>query len=260
MQLLDRLVNQAGEVMISRSRLDVRLGQFRSSLNDLSGNLDRLRQQLRDIEVQAESQMQSRMALAKDSAAGFDPLEFDRFTRVQELTRMMAESVNDVATVQRNLQRAMEGAEDDLIAQGRQARGYCAICCVPAWWSSKALRSACTLWFANRPRETGKQIKLDITGGSIEMDRGVLDRMTPAFEHLLRNCVAHGIEEPDVRVAAGKPATGTITVDLRHEGNDVSVEFRDDGAGLNLARIREKPLRKVCCKQMTNSATTPQPT
>ena len=66
--------------------------------------------------------MQSRMALAKDSAAGFDPLEFDRFTRVQELTRMMAESVNDVATVQRNLQRAMEGAEDDLIAQGRQAR------------------------------------------------------------------------------------------------------------------------------------------
>ena len=67
-----------------RSRLDVRLGQFRSSLNDLSGNLDRLRQQLRDIEVQAESQMQSRMALAKDSAAGFDPLEFDRFTRVQD--------------------------------------------------------------------------------------------------------------------------------------------------------------------------------
>src|SRR6218665_3511134 len=91
-QLLDRLVNQAGEVMISRARLDVRLGQFRSSLADLSGNLDGLRQQLRDIEVQAESQMQSRLALSKDSAAGFDPLEFDRFTRVQELTRMMAES------------------------------------------------------------------------------------------------------------------------------------------------------------------------
>src|SRR5256885_7209683 len=66
--------------------------------------------------------MQSRLALSKDSAVGFDPLEFDRFTRVQELTRMMAESVNDVATVQRNLQRDMAGAEDDLVAQGRQAR------------------------------------------------------------------------------------------------------------------------------------------
>ena len=202
--------------------------------------MERLRQQLRDIEVQAESQMQSRMALTKDSAAGFDPLEFDRFTRVQELTRMMAESVNDVATVQRNLQRAMEGAEDDLIAQGRQARELQRDLLRTRMVEFEGIAERLYAVVRQSSKETGKQIKLDITGGSIEMDRGVLDRMTPAFEHLLRNCVAHGIEEPDVRVAAGKPATGTITVDLRHEGNDVSVEFRDDGAGLNLARIREK--------------------
>ncbi|MEG1769350.1 MAG: Hpt domain-containing protein, partial [Comamonas sp.] len=121
-QLLDRLINQSGEVLIARSRIDARLVQARASLSDLNGNLERLRQQLRDIEVQAETQMQSRLALSKDSAAGFDPLEFDRFTRVQELTRMMAESVNDVATVQRNLQRDLAAAEDDLVAQGRQAR------------------------------------------------------------------------------------------------------------------------------------------
>ncbi|MBV7541321.1 Hpt domain-containing protein [Acidovorax sp. sic0104] len=241
-QLLDRLVNQAGEVMISRSRLDVRLGQFRSSLSDLSGNLDRLRQQLRDIEVQAESQMQSRLALSKDSAAGFDPLEFDRFTRVQELTRMMAESVNDVATVQRNLQRAMEGAEDDLIAQGRQARELQRDLLRTRMVEFEGIAERLYAVVRQASKETGKQIKLDITGGSIEMDRGVLDRMTPAFEHLLRNCVAHGIEDPEVRTAAGKPASGTITVDLHHEGNDVSVEFRDDGAGLNLPRIREKAL------------------
>ncbi|MFN7153959.1 MAG: Hpt domain-containing protein [Acidovorax sp.] len=241
-QLLDRLVNQAGEVMISRSRLDVRLGQFRSSLTDLSGNLDRLRQQLRDIEVQAESQMQSRLALSKDSAAGFDPLEFDRFTRVQELTRMMAESVNDVATVQRNLQRAMEGAEDDLIAQGRQARELQRDLLRTRMVEFEGISERLYAVVRQASKETGKQIKLDITGGSIEMDRGVLDRMTPAFEHLLRNCVAHGIEEPQVRTAAGKPASGTITIDLHHEGNDVSVEFRDDGAGLNLPRIREKAL------------------
>ena len=241
-QLLDRLVNQAGEVMISRSRLDVRLGQFRSSLTDLSGNLDRLRQQLRDIELQAESQMQSRLALSKDSAAGFDPLEFDRFTRVQELTRMMAESVNDVATVQRNLQRAMEGAEDDLIAQGRQARELQRDLLRTRMVEFEGIAERLYAVVRQASKETNKQIKLDITGGSIEMDRGVLDRMTPAFEHLLRNCVAHGIEDPQVRTAAGKPASGTITVELHHEGNDVSVEFRDDGAGLNLPRIREKAL------------------
>ncbi len=241
-QLLDRLVNQAGEVMISRSRLDARMGQFRTSLTDLSGNLDRLRQQLRDIEVQAESQMQSRLALSKDSAAGFDPLEFDRFTRVQELTRMMAESVNDVATVQRNLQRAMEGAEDDLIAQGRQARELQRDLLRTRMVEFEGISERLYAVVRQASKETGKQIKLDIIGGSIEMDRGVLDRMTPAFEHLLRNCVAHGIEDPQQRIAAGKPASGTISVDLKHEGNDVSVEFRDDGAGLNLPRIREKAI------------------
>ena len=241
-QLLDRLVNQAGEVMITRSRMEARLGQLKGSMTDLTSNLERLRQQLRDIEMQSESQMQSRLALSKDSAAGFDPLEFDRFTRVQELTRMMAESVNDVATIQRNLQRAMEGTEDDLIAQGRQARELQRDLLRTRMVEFEGISERLYAVVRQASKETGKQIKLDITGGSIEMDRGVLDRMTPAFEHLLRNCVAHGIETPEQRVAKGKPASGTITVDLRHEGNDVSVEFKDDGSGLNLPGIRAKAL------------------
>jgi chemosensory pili system protein ChpA (sensor histidine kinase/response regulator) len=239
-QLLDRLVNQAGEVMITRSRLEAELRQLRGSLTDLTGNLDRLRSQLRDIELQAESQMQSRLAQAKDSAAGFDPLEFDRFTRVQELTRMMAESVNDVATVQRNLQRTVESTEDDLIAQARQTRELQRDLLRTRMVEFEGISDRLYRVIRLASKETGKQVKLDITGGSIEMDRGVLDRMTPAFEHLLRNCVAHGIEDPATRVAAGKDPSGTILIGLHHEGNDVSVEFRDDGAGLNLPRIREK--------------------
>ena len=243
-QLLDRLVNQAGEVMITRSRLEAELRQLRGSLTDLTGNLDRLRAQLRDIELQAESQMQSRLAQAKDSAAGFDPLEFDRFTRVQELTRMMAESVNDVATVQRNLQRTVESTEDDLIAQARQTRELQRDLLRTRMVEFEGIADRLYRVIRLASKETGKLVKLDITGGSIEMDRGVLDRMTPAFEHLLRNCVAHGIEEPAVRAAAGKDPTGTILIGLHHEGNDVSVEFRDDGAGLNLPRIREKALQQ----------------
>ncbi len=243
-QLLDRLVNQAGEVMITRSRLEAELRQLRGSLTDLTGNLDRLRAQLRDIELQAESQMQSRLAQAKDSAAGFDPLEFDRFTRVQELTRMMAESVNDVATVQRNLQRTVESTEDDLIAQARQTRELQRDLLRTRMVEFEGISDRLYRVIRLASKETGKQVKLDITGGSIEMDRGVLDRMTPAFEHLLRNCVAHGIEDPAVRVAAGKDPAGTILIGLHHEGNDVSVEFHDDGAGLDLPRIREKALQQ----------------
>jgi chemosensory pili system protein ChpA (sensor histidine kinase/response regulator) len=239
-QLLDRLVNQAGEVMITRSRLESELRQLRGSLTDLTGNLDRLRSQLRDIELHSESQMQSRLAQTKDSAAGFDPLEFDRFTRVQELTRMMAESVNDVATVQRNLQRTVESTEDDLIAQARQTRELQRDLLRTRMVEFEGISDRLYRVIRLASKETGKQVKLDITGGSIEMDRGVLDRMTPAFEHLLRNCVAHGIEDPASRVAQGKDPTGTIVIGLHHEGNDVSVEFRDDGAGLDLRRIRQK--------------------
>ncbi|MDZ4073924.1 MAG: Hpt domain-containing protein [Hylemonella sp.] len=241
-QLLDRLVNQAGEVMITRSRLDQRLGQLNGSLGELTANLDRLRTHLRDVELQAESQMQSRLAQAKDTAQGFDPLEFDRFTRVQELTRMMAESVNDVATVQRNLQQTISGTEDDLIAQARQTRELQRDLLRTRMMEFEGISERLYGVVRQAAKDAGKQVKLDITGGTMEIDRGVLDRMTPAFEHMLRNSVAHGIESPQQREAAGKPAAGTITIVLHQEGNDVSVVFSDNGAGLNLPRIREKAL------------------
>jgi chemosensory pili system protein ChpA (sensor histidine kinase/response regulator) len=241
-QLLDRLVNQAGEVMISRARMEARLTQLRSSLGDLSGNLDRLRNQLRDVELQSESQMQSRLAQTKDSAQAFDPLEFDRFTRVQELTRMMAESVHDVATVQRNLQRSVEGAEDDLIAQGRQARELQRDLLRTRMVEFESISERLYGVVRQAAKDSGKQVKLDITGGSIEMDRGVLDRMGPAFEHMLRNSVAHGIESAAERAEAGKPAAGTITIQVNQESNDVSVAFSDDGGGLHLDKIRAKAI------------------
>jgi chemosensory pili system protein ChpA (sensor histidine kinase/response regulator) len=241
-QLLDRLMNQAGEVMITRARLEAELSQLRGSLTDLTGNLEKLRLQLRELDVQAESQMQTRIQQAKETEASFDPLEFDRYTRVQELTRMMAESVNDVATVQRNIQRTIESTEDDLIAQARQTRELQRDLLRTRMVEFEGISERLYRVVRQAGKDAGKQVKLDILGGTIEMDRGVLDRMTPAFEHLLRNCVAHGIETAEARTAAGKAASGEIVITLHQEGNDVSIEFRDDGAGLNIARIREKAI------------------
>jgi chemosensory pili system protein ChpA (sensor histidine kinase/response regulator) len=241
-QLLDRLMNQAGEVMITRTRLETELSQLRGSLGDLTTNLNKLRSQLRELDVQAESQMQTRLQQSKDTEEAFDPLEFDRYTRVQELTRMMAESVNDVATVQRNIQRSIESTEDDLVAQARQTRDLQSDLLRTRMVEFEGISERLYRVVRQAGKDTGKQVKLDILGGTIEMDRGVLDRMAPAFEHLLRNCVAHGIEAAEARTAAGKAASGEIVITLHQEGNDVSIEFRDDGAGLNLARIREKAI------------------
>jgi chemosensory pili system protein ChpA (sensor histidine kinase/response regulator) len=100
-------------------------------------------------------------------------------------------------------------------------------------------------------KDTGKQVRLDIVGASIELDRGVLERMTAAFEHLLRNCVAHGIESAPDRHAAGKETAGLITIQVRQEGNDVAIEFKDDGAGLNVAKILEKAEQKGLISKTT---------
>ena len=240
--LLDRLVNQAGEVSIARARIDADVGQLKTALGELTDNLERLRSQLRDIELQAETQITTRMEAARAAAQQFDPLEMDRFTRFQELTRMMAESVADVATVQRGLQRTLQSTEDQLAHQARMTRDMQDDLLRTRMVEFEGLSERLYRVVRQAAKETGKPVRLDIVGGRTEIDRGVLDRMTPAFEHLLRNSVVHGIEPPEGRAAAGKDATGTITLAVTQTGNEVAVEVRDDGAGLDLARIRARGL------------------
>lgn len=240
--LLDRLVNQAGEVSIARARIESEVAQIRTALADLTDNLERLRGQLRDIDLQAETQMSSRMDAAKAASQTFDPLEFDRFTRFQELTRMMTESVGDVATVQRSVQRCVQRAEDELAVQSRLTRDLQDDLLRTRMVEFETLADRFYRVVRQAAKETGKQVRLDLIGGAIEVDRGVLDRMTGAFEHLLRNGVSHGIEPVAARVAAGKDPAGAISVTVSQSGNEVAVEVRDDGAGLDLAAIRRKAL------------------
>jgi chemosensory pili system protein ChpA (sensor histidine kinase/response regulator) len=238
--LLDRLVNLAGEVSITRSRLEAEVGHIRSSLGDLTDNLERLSRQLHDVTLQADTQLESRREAARAAAQEFDSLELDRYTRLQELTRMMAESVNDVATVRSALQRTLQTAEDELAVQARLTRELQGDLLRTRMVEFESLSERLYRVVRLAAKELGKQVRFDIVGGGVEVDRGVLDRMTAAFEHLLRNGVTHGIEPPEQRLAAGKDAVGSITMTLVQEGNEVCVELRDDGAGLDLRRIHAR--------------------
>jgi len=239
--ILDRLVNQAGEVSISRSRLENEVLTLRSSLLELDENVGRLRDQLREVEIQAETQISSRMAMSGERE--FDPLEFDRFTRLQELTRMMAESVSDVSTLQVNISKTVDVASDDLHAQARLTRelqqDLMRVRMVPFASISERLYRITR----QASKELDKRVNLDIRGTSVEIDRGVLEKMAAPFEHLLRNAIVHGIETRDRRIALGKNEIGEILIQIRQEGNEVVINFNDDGHGLDLARIREKAQR-----------------
>jgi chemosensory pili system protein ChpA (sensor histidine kinase/response regulator) len=242
--LLDRLVNQAGEVSITRARIDADVRQMQGALGDLTDSLERLRRQLRDIELQAETQISTRIEAAKAASQSFDPLEMDRFTRFQELTRFMAESVNDVATLQRGLQRTLQSTEDELAAQARLTRELQDDLLRTRMVEFESIAERLQRTARQAAKETDRQVRLEIVGGAIEVDRGVLERMAGSFEHLLRNSVAHGIEAPAARQAAGKDSSGLITVTVAQAGNEVGVEFADDGAGLDLARIRRRAVER----------------
>jgi len=235
--ILDRLVNQAGEVSIARSKIENEVDTLRSSLSDLTDNLSRLRSQLREVEIQAESQIASR---SQSTDREFDPLEFDRFSRLQELTRMMTESVDDVASIQDSLVRTVSGATTDLETQAQLTRSLqqdlMQVRMVPFASISERLYQVTR----QASKELGKTVSLDIRGTTVEMDRGVLERMGGPLEHLLRNSIVHGIESRSDRKTAGKSETGELLVEIRQEGNEVVIQLSDDGKGLDLARIREK--------------------
>ncbi len=242
--LLDRLVSHAGEVSITRERMAVEMRTLQTALSEMTDSLERMRRQLRDIEVQAEMQINSRIEGARTTGQNFDPLEMDRYTRFQELTRFMAESVNDVATTQRTLQRTLQATEDELAAQGRLTRELQDDLLRTRMTEFESLADRLYRIARQAAKETGKQVRLEIIGGSIEIDRGVLERMTGPFEHLLRNSVVHGIETPADRADLGKDATGRIVVQVSQAGNEVAVDIADDGAGFDYPRIRQRAIER----------------
>ncbi|MBS1217870.1 MAG: CheA Signal Transduction Histidine Kinase, partial [Proteobacteria bacterium] len=236
---VDRMVNQAGEVAIARSRIESEVFAFKRHVTELSEALMRLRGHIREVEIQAESQMQATF-LSQGPADGFDPLEFDRFTRFQEVTRFLAESVNDISTVQHILLARLGEADAALIQQTRLNRelqqGLLRVRMVPLNSVSERLYRT----VRQTARDVDKRAQLDIQGGELEIDRSVLEKVTAPLEHLLRNALAHGIESPEERLAAGKTEFGEIVLTARQSGNEMMLTVKDDGAGLNYARIREK--------------------
>lgn len=95
---------------------------------------------------------------------------------------------------------------------------------------------------------TGKKIELDMRGAETELDRQILQAIQDPLTHMVRNSADHGIESPDERIDNGKPAHGTITLNAYHEGGHVILEITDDGAGINVDRVRSKAIERGLVK------------
>jgi chemosensory pili system protein ChpA (sensor histidine kinase/response regulator) len=241
-ELLNQLLNQAGEVSIGRSRVEQQLGSVEFNLGELSRTVTRLKEQLSKLEIETEAQILHRHETEAGPRADFDPLELDRYSSIQQFSRALAETASDVASIQTLLGTLTQEAQTQLLHQGRTItelqNGLMSTRMVSfqrhVQRLSRIVRQAAA--------DTGKQVELVVEGAAGELDRQVLERMLPPFEHLLRNAVVHGIESPANRLAAGKSEAGQIHLVLRREGAEVIVDVRDDGAGMNIAAIRAKAI------------------
>ena len=248
---LDRLINDAGEISIIRSRMDREISGVKQSSNDLTESVTRLRNYLRELEIEAETQLQSRLNILQESNENFDPLEFDRFTRLQELTRMIAESVNDVATIQHGLLINLGQSEAALQQQNRMNRDLQQTLLGVRMLPFQQIAERLQRIVRQTARELKKSADLIIDGETTEIDRSVLDKLGAPLEHLLRNAVAHGLESPAERKKQGKPPIGTITLKIRQENDEIHIMVSDDGAGINLERIKEKAIKNKLITETT---------
>jgi len=240
--LIDKLTNLAGELSISRAHMEQQQGSLRGNISEMEQTVIRLRDQLRRLEIETEAQILSHFGetLNAEGEEEFDPLELDRFSVMQQLSRSLMESVSDLTSIQDQLKTLMRQSDTLLIQQTRIGaelqEGIMRTRMIPFSRITPRLQRIARL----TSRELRKQVDFVINGESIEFERTVLNRIVAPLEHLLRNAIGHGIEDSETRQQTNKPALAKIIIDLSKEGSDLIIKLSDDGAGLNLSAIRKK--------------------
>ena len=244
--LLDSLVNLAGETSISRGRLEQQISDFGFTLEEMSATIERLREQLRRMDMETEAQVLFRAEREGITTIyeDFDPLEMDRYSSIQQLSRALTESTSDLQDLRDTLADRARDAETLLLQQSR----------INSELQEGLMKTRMIPFSSVVPRlrrivrqiggELGKQVDFDALNAEGEMDRSVLERMVAPLEHMLRNALDHGIEAAAVREKSGKPPVGKITLSLHREGGNIVLKMQDDGGGINDKIILDKALKQ----------------
>ncbi len=243
--LLEELVNLAGETSIFRGRIEQQVNDLSQTLGDVESTIERVRDQLRRLDMETQAQILSRHhEETGQDYDEFDPLEMDRYSQLQQLSRSLFESASDLLDLKETLASRARDAETLLLQQARVntelQEGLMRTRMVPFDRLLPRLRRV----VRQVSSELGKQVELQVDNAEGEMDRSVLERMIGPLEHMLRNAIDHGIELPDRRLESGKSEQGQIVLDLRREGGDIVLTLADDGAGIRLEAVRQKAIER----------------
>lgn len=242
---LDSLVRLVGELFVSRSTFERHLASYVKEVDELSLSMERLKRLTSQLETEHaifSPGVVNAVNYSTDKPE-FDALEFDRYSKLHLLSRDLAETADDVASIGGQLRGLMNGFDNYLGKQGRltsEAQDkLIRLRMVPL--SSISNRLHRTVRVTGQKR--AKDVELFLDGAATELDKTVLEQLAGPIEHLLRNSVDHGIESVEERLAKGKDACGQIRLRASYEGTQVVLRLTDDGRGFNQDKIRKAAVR-----------------
>ncbi|WP_407314552.1 Hpt domain-containing protein [Pseudomonas sp. nanlin1] len=244
--LLESLGNLAGETSILHGRIEQQVEDAQAALHEMETTIERMRDQLRRLDTETQGRILSRQHAdhERQGYEDFDPLEMDRHSQLQQLSRALFESASDLLDLKETLAVSNQDAQALLQLQARVntdlQEGLMRTRMVPFERMVPRLRRVVRQVAA----ELGKDVELQVLNAQGELDRSVLERMLAPLEHMLRNAVDHGLEPTAERILLGKPAQGSITLELLHDGADMVIEVSDDGAGVPLQAVRQKAIAR----------------
>lgn len=248
---LERLLNLVGELVIGRGRLEQRLQtleQLSQQVVVYKGRLVESVHSFAEKHTFAVPAASSGPSNTQDQGVAgltdFGSLEFDKYDDFNILARRIGEVTADISESMTQLSGSIHRSHDDMrhLAQltlgmrDEIARARMVPIGTPFTRFYRATREMA--------RATGKEVSLVTSGEHTEVDTGVVERLVDPLVHLVRNAVYHGIEPAAQRVSKGKPAAGTIYLHAAHRGSVVVIEVEDDGAGLDVEKIRAKAVER----------------
>jgi chemosensory pili system protein ChpA (sensor histidine kinase/response regulator) len=266
---LDNLSNLVGELVVNRNSLEQDQERLRQSLDNLLYQV----QQLSDVgqrmqDLYERSLLESSLLASRhgghriasslshtrggdshpqpDSSTGveYDPLEMDRFTGFHSLSQEMIELIVRVRESASDIEFIVDET-DQVTRMFRQVttqlqEGLTRSRMVPFAQTADRLPRA----VRDISIKVGKQAELNIEGRETLIDKMILEQLYDPMTHLVNNALTHGIEPPEVRRAANKPPAGRITVRAFHQGNQTIISVSDDGAGIDVDRVKAKAIEK----------------
>ncbi len=234
-----------GEILVERGLITAEQVDDVLTSKPKTGELMKESGLISDSDVEAALAEQKALREAKERKAGKDEIVRVPASRLDALMNLVGELV----IVQARMNQVAQAREDEELFSVSEELDRLTVDLRDNTFSIRMLPIGSTFGRFRRlvrdlSRELGKEIKLETQGADTELDKMVLDRMGDPLVHLIRNSIDHGIEIPEARQAAGKEKTGTIHLSAEHAESHVVIRIRDDGAGLNTSRIRDKAIEK----------------